>query len=301
MAAIVDVIEFFSSLRSKSKRAEMCPQTKFTGSTTVAYAVYFMTTMAVINKFTRNGEYSYLLTIATGMQWLAFFILSLKVHYQKSVAGLSSRSLEMYAIFLICRLTTTLVEEGYLPADKTGDYIYQATDIGSLVTVLNLLYSIHKRYPDTYQSEFDTLKIYKIIPAVLVFACFVHGDLNRNRYNRIFDKAYSASLLFDMFALLPQLFMLSKIGGKVETMTSHFVATMVASRSIEFYFWTQGYWACAPVDETLFNVCGWMIMATHTVKLLLCADFMYYYVKGMSICGKTGVASGVQLPEAMEL
>ena len=36
--------------------------------------------------------------------------------------------LEMYLIQLIFRLSSTLIKEGYLPIDRSGDHIYQARE-----------------------------------------------------------------------------------------------------------------------------------------------------------------------------
>lgn len=42
-----------------------------------------------------------------------------EVKYQKTVAGLSSRTLEMYVVFFLFRLGSTLFKNGYLPIDRS--------------------------------------------------------------------------------------------------------------------------------------------------------------------------------------
>ena len=49
-----------------------------------------------------------------------------EVRGTKSVAGLSSSTLELYIVFYVSRLSTTCFHNSYLPADHSGQYIYQA-------------------------------------------------------------------------------------------------------------------------------------------------------------------------------
>jgi len=277
MSAIVDVMDCVMSIGCKNPEQQCSLQTRHKASTCAAYAVFFVATVVVMHKFT-DGDFSVVLTMSSAVQCLGFFLLSLKVKYQKTVAGLSSRTLEMYVVFFLFRLGSTLFKNGYLPIDRSGDYVYQMGDIGSLVIVLNLLYSVHKRHKDTYQAEHDTLQILKAIPACILLAFFAHGDLNNSPF---FDTVWTVSLFLDTISMLPQLWMLTKLGGQVESLTSHFVAALVVSRILSFAFWLYGFKEIAPLNGKA-NIAGYTIIAAHSFQLLLCADFMYYYVKGMA-------------------
>ena len=145
-------------------------------STGATYFVFMMSVGVVLRHF-GDRDFSTVLTLGAGLQCLGFFLLSLKVKYQKTVAGLSSKTLEMYIIFFFLRLASTLFKNGYLPVDRTGDHVYQIADIGSLLVVLSLIFDIHKTYKDTYQAEHDTLAVWKAIPACILLSVFVHGDL----------------------------------------------------------------------------------------------------------------------------
>merc|ERR1719473_101151 len=215
--------------------------------------------------------------MSSAVQCLGFFLLSLKVHYQKSVAGLSRRMLEMYVLFFVFRLSSTLVKNGYLPIDRSGDHIYQLGDIGSLLIVLGLIYTMRKSCVDSYQSEFDTLEIWKFLPACVLLALVCHGDLNNSPF---FDTVWTISLFLDTISMLPQLFMLTKLGGQVESLTSHYVASLTVSRLLSFAFWLYGYKELVPLKGGP-NIAGYTILISHTLQILLCADFMYYYAKGM--------------------
>merc|ERR1719183_663901 len=175
-----------------------------------------------------------------------------------------------------------MVKNGYLPIDRSGDWVYQCGDIGSLVIVLNLIYGIHRTYPDSYQSEFDTLDAYKFLPACVILALACHGDLNNSPF---FDTVWTISLFLDTISMLPQLWMLTKLGGQVEALTSHYVASLTVSRLLSFAFWLYGYKELVPLKGGP-NVAGYTILISHTLQLLLCADFMYYYAKGMKTASR---------------
>lgn len=292
MSAIIDFMDCVLAMGSKDPEKQCSAQMQYKAATNFACAVLFMFTVVVINCFTR-GELSVALTIGAAAQCFGFFLLSQKVKLQKSVAGLSARTFEMYVLFFICRLSSTCVKNGYLPIDRSGDHIYQIVDLCSLMLVLDLVYSVRTRYNVTYQPEFDTLQIHKAVPALVVLSIFVKGSLNGHQF---FDFIWMLSSYLETIALAPQLWMLSKLGGRVESMTSHFVASQVLSRSLAFFFWAQGYTEISKVKRDSpvgYNVAGHAVLVAHVLQLILCADFMYYYGKGL--CSGKG-KGGVVLP-----
>jgi len=208
------------------------------------------------------------------------------------VAGISSKTLQVYVFMLMFRLTSTMVKNGYLPVDRTGDWVYQASDIASLLLVFQLLFFMHKKYAHTYQAELDTMPIYAILPAfVLLGTCF-HGHLNHSPF---FDSVWTVALWFDTVAMLPQLWMLVRKGGEVEALTSNYVALIFASRVMAFWFWFTGMPELAPKDGGI-NMLGYMIVGAHAMQVLLSADFMYHYFMWQcnnSSCGsKLGCMDG---------
>ena len=52
-----------------------------------------------------------------------------QVTSQDSAQGVSSRSLEMWLLTLFTRMSSTLIKRGYLPEDKSGDYMYQVPSL----------------------------------------------------------------------------------------------------------------------------------------------------------------------------
>jgi uncharacterized protein with PQ loop repeat len=275
MSAIVTAMDMVFDCMRKDKQVLCSAKQSEKAITAAAYVIFALCAAVVLLKFT-DHDFSLVLTMSTSLQCLGFFLLYQKAKTQKSVEGLSSRTLEMYVLVLCFRLSSTLVKNGYLPVDRSGDWVYQLADIGSLVIVLALLVLIHKKYKGTYDAGNDTMPIFNFIPACVLMAICVHGDLNDSPF---FDVMWTIGLNLDTIAMLPQLWLLTKLGGNVDALTSHFVALQVLSRCCSFAFWFYGYVEITP--EHQFNAAGYMIIVAHLAQLLLSADFMYYYVKSV--------------------
>jgi len=280
MSVIVSAIDLvLDRVRSKQgldRGASLCSvKQSERAATYTAYAVFALCAIVVLMQFT-DHDFSLVLTASSGVQCLGLYCLSVKVRSQRTVDGLSLKTLEMYALVFTFRLSSTMVKNGYLPVDRSGDWVYQVSDIGSLFITMHLLFMIHKTYRQTYDSAHDSLPVYNFLPACVLLAIFVHGDLNDSPF---FDIMWTIGLHIDTVALLPQLWMLTKMGGEVDAFTSHFVAAMVVSRALSFTFWFYGYEEITPADQ--FNGAGYIIMFAHLFQLLLAGDFMYYYAKAL--------------------
>jgi len=223
--------------------------------------------------YSRNS-FSSILTCASLVQLCGFLLLTIKVRATKSVAGLSSKTLEMYLIFFIFRLSNTLMRKGYVPSDKSGKGVYQTLDIVSFFVVLQLLYCIHKTHKATYQKEHDTMMIFPLLPPCFLLAYFIRMTLSRSD---LYDGIWAASAYMDTVALLPQLWMLTKIGGYIEGMTSHFIAAMTMRNVFGLMFWYRAHKDVIKYGSSDLSINT--VIGTFVVQLLLAADFMYYYGK----------------------
>lgn len=272
MVAIADGLDFLVDTlhgRSSSVGGKL-DHSGQSGAITMCYLSFVFGWFAVFGKFS-SMDFSAIVTCASCVQCMGFSLLTLKVRATKSVAGLSSGMLVMFSWHLATRLTSTSLKNGYIPVDKSGDFMYQFFDALSLALVLNLLYAVHKKYMHSYQEEFDTLPLKPMIFPCVVVACFVHGTFNKNKF---FDVTWAISTNLETFTLVPQLWMLAKMGGKVDNMTGHFVACIVASTVMQFTFW---WWTGVELEKRGPNPVHQLIMGMQILKLILGADFMYYY------------------------
>merc|ERR1719265_1555404 len=96
----------------------------------------------------------------------------------------------------------------------------------------------------------------------------------------MFDTLWTYALYVDVFAMMPQLWMVAKleVGVEIEALNSHYIAAIAASRLVNLYFWYHGFQELKPKDGG-FNLTGWAIMIAHIIQCLLLVDFVAFYVK----------------------
>jgi len=219
---------------------------------------------------------------------MAFVLLSIKVESQNSAAGVSSRMLEMWLLTLFTRLSSTLIKRGYLPEDKSGEIMYQFLDVSIFFMLMRLVYTLQRQHRQTYQEKDDLHSIFWTIPPCILLGMCFHANLNRSP---LFDTIWTTAQFMETFCMVPQLYMIAKVGGKVETYTSQFVVLMFISRIFAWIFWYTGYPELATgyveddngvVSYGDFNYQGYLIMIGTTAQVLISADFMYYYGKAVA-------------------
>jgi ER lumen protein retaining receptor len=233
---------------------------------------------------------STLITLTVALQFLAYSLLAVKVIQQQSVSGVSAKALQCHAVVYIARLSSTTWLKGYLPMDGTGSWLYQLIDAMSLAMVLVLLYHVFRRYRATYSAEQDDFEIGYLLGVCLILAVVFHPNLNRRPF---FDVMWTFALYVDMVAMMPQLWVITKlgVGAKIELLNGHYIMAIAASRAVSLYFWVYGFVEFAPKDGS-FNFTGWAIMGAHIIQMLLLLDFMYYYVKACIIGSMRAVTTG---------
>jgi ER lumen protein retaining receptor len=245
------------------------------GASAMCYMAFTFMWLVVWHKVSQK-DFSAIITCAAVVQCAGFVVLSMKVRATKSVAGLSSKTLMMFVLFLCVRLCSTTLKRGYIPVDRSGHNFYQFMDMCTVALAGHLIYCIHKTYRYSYQEEHDTLPILPLVIPSVILACFIHGNFNRNLF---FDIVWFTSLNLETVAMVPQLWMMSKIGGKVNGISAQFVASNVISRVMTVTFWIWAYPEL--VDANGSNLAGQLIIGAYLVQLLLSADFMFYFVKGL--------------------
>ena len=229
--------------------------------------------------------------MGSSFEFIGLAFLSMKVHSTKSVVGISAQSMVLFIVSLSARVLTTTVYEGYLPVDRSGDRLVQIMDTCSLLCAMYLLYAAQKKYVHTYQEEEDSMSVGPLLLSCAVASYFIRGALNRNV---IFDTLWAFSLDVEVFQLMPQLYMMTKIGGTVDTATAHFVGNMVAACLGRFIFWIWAIPGCKELstpDGYAWNMAmgGYFILGAYIVQTIISLDFMYYYVKAWLSGGKMQV------------
>jgi hypothetical protein len=248
----------------------------------IVYILFVLVALLVYH-WLAEGEFSAILTLSAVFQCLAFSLLGIQALSTNSVSGISAKSLQLDALALACRLSSTLWLQGYLPADQTGDYLYQVFDVLSLGMVGWLLYHVMQDQRNTYEVDADSFSPAPLALACGVLAALLHGDLDDRP---IFDTLWMSGLFISAVSVLPQLVMMTRGRASVPALISHFVAVMAFSRVLSgTYMWhAHSEITCEPWVGN-FNHAGYAILVAHVFHLLLLGDFGYFYAKHLATAG----------------
>jgi len=244
----------------------------------VAYGVFVLSGGAVWH-LVADGAFSSILTLSVMVQCLAVVLLGLQMASTGSAAGISAKALSLDALALCCRLSSTLWLNGYLPVDASGDHIYQIIDVCSLGVVAWLLHQVLVVKRHTYQAEEDSLPILPMAIGALVLAGLLHGNMNGRP---IFDSLWMAGVFVSTIAVLPQLWLITRTGGCIESLTSHHIAAMAASSALSGMFMWHARFdiTCTPWFGDI-NHAIYAILGAHLLHMLLIGDFAYHYIKAV--------------------
>merc|ERR1719335_765147 len=88
------------------------------------YALFISLAVSLYH-WVAESEFSSMLTLSVLVQCLATCLLAVHVLVTGSVQGISAKAIQMQIFAVACRLSTTTWIEGYLPNDKSGDFLYQ--------------------------------------------------------------------------------------------------------------------------------------------------------------------------------
>mmetsp|Transcript_13293 Transcript_13293/g.35638 ORF Transcript_13293/g.35638 Transcript_13293/m.35638 type:complete len:293 (-) Transcript_13293:105-983(-) len=249
----------------------------------VAYALFAGAFIALFQLVVEDSL-SALLTVAEMTQCLSVGLLCCQVIVSGSVQGISAQMVQMDALALCFRLSSTLWLNGYLPVDASGDYVFQAVDITSVIMLLWLLHQLLQVKRNTYQEEADTFNIIPAIAGAIVLAFLFHADMNNRPF---FDACWLASLLLRTVSVIPQLWLIMFTGGKVEPLTAHHIATMALGRAVAgIFMWHARHdITCLPWFDSEINHAVIIILGAQLLHMLLLGDFAYIYIKAVMTQG----------------
>jgi len=250
------------------QQSSKVPATQHSGLIPV-YAVFITVAVSVYHLMAQS-EFSSMLTLAAIFQCLAFCLLGVHALSSGSIQGISAKSLQLQAVAVACRLSTTAWLEGYLPNDKTGDVLYQSFDVLSLTVVLWLLHRVLKVQRNTNECADDTLPVTPIVVGSLVLAALLRADLDDKP---IFDTLWMCGLFVGALAMLPQLWLMTRnsasYSANVPAAMYHFIASMAFSCILSgTYMWEARTEMTSDVIKN-FNHAGDAILSAHAVHLML--------------------------------
>jgi ER lumen protein retaining receptor len=243
------------------------------GFFTLSLFVYFMLS---------GGDFSFLMTYGAMARMFGFAILNFKTFKSQRASGVSIKTLQLYVLVFFFRLTSIIRHEGYLPYDKSGDWLYHFIEGMSLMFTCAALYACMVAFKHTYQADLDRFGEHVVPPGmgsvwlagpILIVAILIHPNLNADFLS---DTAWTYAMYLESAALIPQLFMFQKqASGVVELLTAHFVAALGFGRVMEFFFWIYSYHELANASGS--RLPGYLALFAQFVQLVLMLDFFWYY------------------------
>merc|ERR1719201_1417793 len=124
----------------------------------------------------------------------------------------------------------------------------------------------------------------------LALAAVFHGDMNDRP---LFDTLWMAGLFAGVFAIMPQLALIMKTGGRAEALTSHYMAALALSRVLSgIFMWYALFDITCDEWVTGINHCVIVILGAHLLHLVLLSDFAYYYARAIL---RSGLTEAVEL------
>lgn len=236
----------------------------------------------MIYAYYSSQDFSFILTVSSIVQMLGFSLVFIKVVGTRSASGISRNSIICFLVCLGSRLMAILTNDGYLPNDSTGDFIYRFAELVSFVLAVLILYYISKKYQSQSSLEQDSIKWYYFVAPTLLLALLFHPSLD-NFW--LADVAWTFALYLEAVSMFPQLYLFRKRGGEIESFTSHYVAFSGISRFIQLIFWFVCYQELNVVDYQTFSLLphhvGYIVLLAQIVQITLQGDYLFYYLRSL--------------------
>ncbi|KAL8440480.1 hypothetical protein Efla_007127 [Eimeria flavescens] len=144
---------------------------------TSAWTGLFLVVFLVYHLFS-DGDFSFLMTVSSLVSTFSFLMVVYKIEVTRSCAGVSLRMIECYVVLLFSRLCSIVPYEGYLPYDRSGDWLYQTLETLSLLFSALIVYQCRRRYAATYEASSDTFAHAILFGASFFLALLFHPSLN---------------------------------------------------------------------------------------------------------------------------
>merc|ERR1719316_1607459 len=115
---------------------------------------FFATAFTIFWVFS-SGDFSFLLTLSSLVSMFSFLMVAMAIESGKTVKGVSLKMMECYIAVFFCRLTAIIPFEGYLPFDKSGDWLYQVCEAFGLLLACAIVFCCRARHSNTYDPSTD--------------------------------------------------------------------------------------------------------------------------------------------------
>jgi len=190
----------------------------------------------------------------------SFIILLRKIRANRSCAGISMKTQEMYLLVFVTRYLDIFYNLHIYSLLSVYNWVMKIIFIASTASIL---YLMRVRYRATYDKERDTFRVaFLIVPSALLALLW-------NEEFSFVEILWAFSIYLEAVAILPQIFMLHRT-GEVDVLTGDYVFTLGGYRA--FYLLN---WIYRLLTQEGYR--QWIVWVAGIVQTLVYCDFFYYY------------------------
>ncbi|KAL3725098.1 hypothetical protein ACJRO7_030157 [Eucalyptus globulus] len=200
---------------------------------------------------------------------VGLLVLGYKLIRQRTCSGLSLKTQELTAIFLVARFLSSTISE---------QNIHTVLDFVTLVSTAWVIYMMRVKLRATYAKDLDNFPIYYVVVPCIILAVLVHPYIPTSRH---IEMPFAFAVYAEALAVLPQLRLMQNM-KMIEPFAAHYVFALGVAR---FLAWA--HWIIQTIDTrgAFFYLIGsssfWFlaIFLAEVVQSFILVDFCYYYIK----------------------
>ncbi|XP_004510249.1 ER lumen protein-retaining receptor-like [Cicer arietinum] len=208
--------------------------------------------------------------IATEINHIAgLIILIYKLFVHKTCSGLSLKTQEITALFVVTRLCSSLYMEGN---------IHTVLDLLYLLSTLMIIWLIRFKLKSSYIKEFDNMWLSFLVVPSAIMAVLIHPATSHIWIARVI---WAFTSYLETVSILPQLRYMQN-AKMIETFTGYYVFALGLSRFFSLAYWIIHTYNSRGQYLFLFgHGYFWMLASlfSEIVRSFILADFCYYYIK----------------------
>eukprot|EP00741_Cyanophora_paradoxa_P004802 tig00000829_g4659.t1 len=190
----------------------------------------------------------------------SILVLLWKVLHVKNAAGISLKSVELYAVVFSCRYLDI-----FWNFASMYNYIMKLIFLASTFGIIYVLRVKHSTYYDRTQDQIDIRYI--------LGPCAVLGLIFTDQFT-FSEILWAFSIFLEAVAIIPQLYLLQRT-GEVENLTADYIATLGGYRALYILNWIYRY----ATEEHYRQGKNYVVWICGLVQTVIYCDFFYYYWK----------------------
>ncbi|XP_038888567.1 ER lumen protein-retaining receptor 1 [Benincasa hispida] len=254
--------------RMSQAAAEWLNRRSFAAKIGIIVAVTVLA-LVILKHTVKNHNYFFM--AGESIHAAGLLVLAYKLTTHKTCSGISSKSQELTALFLVVRLVCGSIME----ID-----IYTLFDLITFLSTLWVIYMIRFKLKNTYTKSLDNFPLYYVVVPSLILSFFIFPYTHHNHLVRV---TWAFGVYLESFSVLPQLRLMQN-AKMIEPFTAHYVFALGISRFLAFAHWViQVYETRGEYLLLVGNGYFWFMAAflAEMIQSFILADFCYYYIKSV--------------------